>query len=82
MTKCCIIDILIQFPNLAEKINGGSLTKETTKMEKKLHKDVVRIGSENVDIHDLKHYEAVAIAVVGILSITIGTIYGAIMINA
>ncbi len=51
-------------------------------MEKKLHKDVVRIGSENVDIHDLKHYEAVAIAVVGILSITIGTIYGAIMINA
>jgi len=51
-------------------------------MEKELHKDVVRIGSKNVDIHDLKHYEAVAIAVVGVLSITVGTIYGALIINA
>jgi hypothetical protein len=50
-------------------------------MEKTLHKDVLRIGSENVNIHDLKHYEAVAIVTVGILSLTLGTIYGAIMIN-
>jgi len=50
-------------------------------MRKNLHKDVVRLGSESVNIHDLKHYEATAIAIVGILSIVVGTIYGNLMIN-
>ena len=45
-------------------------------MKEKLHKEVVRIGSEHVDHGNLKALEAVSMSVVTILAITIGTIYG------
>lgn len=49
-------------------------------MKEKLHNDVLRIGSKNIDIENLEHYEAVSISIVGILSLTIGTIYANILI--
>jgi hypothetical protein len=49
-------------------------------MKEKLHKDVVRIGSKNVDIENLEHYEAIFISIVGILSLAVGTIYANILI--
>ena len=45
-------------------------------MKEKLHKEVVKIGSEHVDHNDLKAIEAVSMSVVAILAITIGTLYG------
>jgi len=46
------------------------------KMKEKLQKEVIKVGTKTVDYEKLEHYEAVSIAVVGILSATIGTIYG------
>ncbi|HOX41004.1 MAG TPA: hypothetical protein PK263_02325 [bacterium] len=45
-------------------------------MKEKLQKEVIKVGTKTVDYEKLEHYEAVSIAVVGILSATIGTIYG------
>lgn len=43
-------------------------------MKKKMHKDLFRIGSKNVDIHNLDWLESVSLAIVGFLSLTVGTV--------
>ena len=45
-------------------------------MKEKLNKEIVRIGSEHVDHNNLKPYEAISMSAVGILAITIGTLFG------
>jgi len=60
---------------LVDLAHGG----KTKQMKEKMQKDVVKIGHSVVDIHNLKAIEAVSITIVGILSITAGTIYGMTM---
>ncbi len=48
-------------------------------MKEKMHKELFKIGHTKVDVHNLKAVESICIAIVGILSITAGTIYGTIM---
>ena len=48
-------------------------------MKAKLHKDVVRVGTVNVDHTNLKPVEAVTMSIVAILAIAVGTIYGSIL---
>jgi len=48
-------------------------------MKEKLHSDVVRIGTGQFDHMDIKPLEAVAISLVTILSVTIGTMYGVVL---
>lgn len=44
-----------------------------------MRKEVARVGSETVDLDNLKAVEAVALSVVAILAVTIGTIYGSML---
>jgi hypothetical protein len=48
-------------------------------MKKKMHKDIFKIGSTKFDIHNLRAVETISIVIVGILSITAGTIYGSML---
>ena len=45
-------------------------------MKEKLQKDVIRIGSKDVDHSNLSAFEAVSMSAVAILAITVGTLYG------
>ncbi|OQA03655.1 MAG: hypothetical protein BWY68_00638 [bacterium ADurb.Bin400] len=44
-----------------------------------MHKEIARVGSDTVDHNNLKAYEAVAMSVVAVLAITVGTIYGTML---
>lgn len=50
--------------------------RKREKMKDKLNKEIIRLGSENVDHNNLKAYEAISMSIVAILALTIGTIYG------
>lgn len=49
-------------------------------MKEKLTKEVARIGSKHVDHGNLDAIEAVSMSVVAILSLTVGTIYGSMLL--
>ena len=49
------------------------------KMKEKMQKDLFKVGSKHVDHWNLKAYEAISMTVVGILSITLGQIYGSLL---
>lgn len=44
-----------------------------------LHKDVVRVGTGQLDHGNIKTYEAIAMSIVAILSLTAGTLYGSML---
>jgi hypothetical protein len=44
-------------------------------MKEKLQKEVIRLGSKNVDHENLNAIEAVSMSVVAILALTVGTLY-------
>jgi hypothetical protein len=58
-----------------ERLIGG----EMKKVREHLHKEVFRVGHKHVDHYNLTAIEAVAMSLVAILSITVGTIYGSIL---
>ncbi len=44
-----------------------------------LHKDVARVGTEQFDHGNIQTYEAIAMSIVAILSLTAGTLYGSML---
>lgn len=44
-----------------------------------MNKEIARVGNEHVDLDNLKAVEAIAMSVVAVLAVTIGTIYGSIL---
>ena len=44
-----------------------------------MRKEIAKVGSGQVDYDNLKAVEAVAMSVVAILAVTIGTIYGSLL---
>lgn len=45
----------------------------------KLHQDVIRIGTKNIDHENLTAFEAVSMSVVAILAIMAGTTYATLL---
>jgi hypothetical protein len=48
-------------------------------MREKLQSEVVKVGTKTLDYNNLKLYEAISVAVVAVLALTLGTIYGTIL---
>ncbi|MFA7244135.1 MAG: hypothetical protein WC080_02525 [Patescibacteria group bacterium] len=44
-----------------------------------MRKEIARVGTEAVDLDNLKAIEAVAMSAVAILAVTFGTIYGSML---
>lgn len=44
-----------------------------------MRKVIAQVGTEHVDLDNLKAIEAVSLSVVAILAVTIGTIYGSML---
>ena len=44
-----------------------------------MDREIVRVGSKNVDVEKLDAVEAISMSVVAVLAVTLGTIYGSML---